>query len=397
MAYRVSQSQADLASAYVSELDTAILNRPNLNEPFAPSPTISFTLSGSGQRQYTNENQLPSLPALFNVPSLGFGPFSQVNNFQPRHQHHVPSPPATNYDQNQDRPSWAHTRLEPAFPSLDSAPRAQEPHSSIAPPRTQRPRPSSLTTHGQLPQPNRSAPDTPSDDYYLATLADNNFSSPSLPPINSSPLPPSRPHSSNVPKPLEVGERIPMPRLGRQRTSKAGLVDLTKEEPDLDSTFGIDPRAPTMPQKRTATYGNGETGAAASKRRRTSQSSPSSSNKTNKARRTGNSTAGEATSLFTDDESASDPADQDCHEAIDLSNASDVPQELMAPKVDKRVKIGTFQCVICMDNCASLTVTHCGHLFCSECLHSALHIDSTKKTCPVCRTKVDLKDKKDAA
>lgn len=35
-----------------------------------------------------------------------------------------------------------------------------------------------------------------------------------------------------------------------------------------------------------------------------------------------------------------------------------------------------------------------GHLFCSECLHSSLHIDSMKKTCPVCRTKVDLKDKK---
>ena len=35
-----------------------------------------------------------------------------------------------------------------------------------------------------------------------------------------------------------------------------------------------------------------------------------------------------------------------------------------------------------------------GHLFCSECLHSALHIDNMKKTCPVCRTKVDPKEKK---
>jgi hypothetical protein len=32
----------------------------------------------------------------------------------------------------------------------------------------------------------------------------------------------------------------------------------------------------------------------------------------------------------------------------------------MAPKVDSRVKIGKFQCVICMDDTAALTVTHCG-------------------------------------
>lgn len=32
-----------------------------------------------------------------------------------------------------------------------------------------------------------------------------------------------------------------------------------------------------------------------------------------------------------------------------------------------------------------------GHLFCSECLHSALHIDSSKKCCPVCRSKVDIR------
>ncbi|OTA80438.1 hypothetical protein M434DRAFT_86414 [Hypoxylon sp. CO27-5] len=47
-----------------------------------------------------------------------------------------------------------------------------------------------------------------------------------------------------------------------------------------------------------------------------------------------------------------------------------------------------------MDDASHLTVTHCGHLFCSECLHSALHIDNMKKTCPVCRTKVDPKEKK---
>ncbi|XXH05137.1 multidrug-resistance type transporter aminotriazole resistance [Hypoxylon texense] len=392
MAYRVSQSQADLASAYASELDTAILNRPILSEFASPSSTIpQFAFSSSAQRQYSGNNQLPSLPALFSVPPFDFEQFSlsPVNNFSPQYQRHVPSPPTFSYDQNQERSSWVPSRPEPAFPQLDTAPSVQEPHPSAAPPQTQQlSRLSSLTTHTQLPQPNRSAPDTPSDDYYLAALVDNNFSSPSLPPINSSPLPPSRPHSSNVPKPLEVGERISMHRPVRRRASKAGLVDLTKEEPDQDSAFGVDPRAPTMPRKRTAAAANGN---PASKRRRTSQSSPSSSNKANKSRRIGSPTAA---SPYADDGLAGDATNQDGHETIDLSNASEVPQELMAPKVDKRIKLGTFQCVICMDNCASLTVTHCGHLFCSECLHSALHIDNMKKTCPVCRTKVDLKDKK---
>lgn len=363
----VFQSQADIASAYASELDTAILNRSILNEPFTPhSPNIpSFTFGGSEQRQYTDNNVLPSLPDLFSGPPPEFGSYSQLVNFPPqyqRNQHYAPLSPAANYDQSWERPSWSSTGLEPAFTPfapIDSAVRAQEPHSSVAPPRTQQqPRPSSLTTHTQLPQPNRSAPETPSDDYYLAALADNNFSSPSLPPINSSPLPPSRPHSS-VPKPLEVGERMPMVESGRRSTSKAGLVDLTRNqfEQGLDYAFGVDPVALTMPRKRTTAVANGESGAAGAKRRRTTQTSPSSSNRAAKSRRRDGSTAGDA-SLLTDDE-LSDSV-QDGHETIDLSNASEVPQEFMAPTVDKRVKIGAFQCVICMDNCAHLTVTHCG-------------------------------------
>ncbi|KAJ2967491.1 hypothetical protein NUW58_g10440 [Xylaria curta] len=93
------------------------------------------------------------------------------------------------------------------------------------------------------------------------------------------------------------------------------------------------------------------------------------------------------------DEDLLDWEGHDGSENIDLSNATEVPAEFMAPKVDNRVKIGKFQCVICMDDTTALTVTHCGHLFCSECLHSSLHIDTMKRTCPVCRTKVDLRDK----
>lgn len=45
---------------------------------------------------------------------------------------------------------------------------------------------------------------------------------------------------------------------------------------------------------------------------------------------------------------------------IDLTETNDVPEDLKKPEKDDRVKIAAFQCVICMDDAASLTVTHCG-------------------------------------
>ncbi|PBP21397.1 zinc finger, ring-type containing protein [Diplocarpon rosae] len=51
------------------------------------------------------------------------------------------------------------------------------------------------------------------------------------------------------------------------------------------------------------------------------------------------------------------------------------------------VKLSEFQCIICMDSPTDLTVTYCGHLFCSECLHQALYAGD-KKCCPVCRSNI---------
>jgi hypothetical protein len=70
----------------------------------------------------------------------------------------------------------------------------------------------------------------------------------------------------------------------------------------------------------------------------------------------------------------------------------------------KPMKLAEFKCIICMDDPTDLTVTHCGmdlplfpgrtiankrkgHLFCSECLHQALHAGD-RKCCPVCRTPI---------
>ncbi|KAK3379782.1 hypothetical protein B0T24DRAFT_168680 [Lasiosphaeria ovina] len=80
---------------------------------------------------------------------------------------------------------------------------------------------------------------------------------------------------------------------------------------------------------------------------------------------------------------------------VDLVDAVKVPAFVMDKKPKNEVKLGAFQCVICMDDVKDLTVTHCGHLFCSECLHSSLNIDVSKKICPICRQKIDSRPPND--
>jgi DNA-directed RNA polymerase subunit RPC12/RpoP len=94
----------------------------------------------------------------------------------------------------------------------------------------------------------------------------------------------------------------------------------------------------------------------------------------------GDSLFGDSKSLLVED-----------YTTIDLTEATDVPEELKKPKVDNRTKLSGFQCVICMDDVTGLTLTHCGHLFCAQCLHSSLNIDSTRGKCPMCRSKIDMK------
>ncbi|OTA66495.1 hypothetical protein K449DRAFT_402571 [Hypoxylon sp. EC38] len=418
MAYRVVTSQADLDSAQTTlasdvnsflDLDASnILSRPIFTDPWAQPPSPPNTnLFGLNYQQYPNHH-LPSLPDLFTERQFSdpFDPLQQLSSFTSHYRHYNQSPPATNYNRGQQRPGWATSRPESAFHRLDSASRRPTSdtfiqHRSAGPPGSQQPSQPSSTVqsarrHHRPPTLLTPTLESSSDDYYLAALANGDFSSPSLPPINSSPLLLSRPQSSNLPKPLEVGEAMPVVDSHNRRTSKGRLVDLTKEEPDFDSTSGIDPTTPAMPntRKRTAAAANGEPQPPASKRQRSSRSTPSSSGRVNKIKPKEPTANHRDSSPFADDELFHNPTNQDTHETIDLSNAAEVPKELMAPGVDNRVKIGTFQCVICMDDASHLTVTHCGHLFCSECLHSALHIDNMKKTCPVCRTKVDPKEKK---
>ncbi|KAI0542210.1 hypothetical protein GGR58DRAFT_497195 [Xylaria digitata] len=232
------------------------------------------------------------------------------------------------------------------------------------------------------------------DDDYLTLLATHDFSSPSLPPLSSSPSP----TALSPPGESRFTAEMPASPARKRISNRGGPVDLTKEEPDFETqNSSVDPSIPlaAMPLTTRRQSLTSVADSATRKRRPSAATSPSS--RPIKARRKAPPIdCDDQPSPFDDDEMPGLKG-HDGSETIDLSNATEVPAELMASRVDNRVKIGKFQCVICMDDTTFLTVTHCGHLFCSECLHSSLHIDSMKRTCPVCRSKVDLRDKKKTA
>ncbi|KUI65516.1 hypothetical protein VM1G_00325 [Cytospora mali] len=86
--------------------------------------------------------------------------------------------------------------------------------------------------------------------------------------------------------------------------------------------------------------------------------------------------------------------DEDDIEVYDLTRSEDgLPEELLKPEEDNSIKLSKFECIICMDAATNLTVTHCGHMFCAQCLHQAMHTEVTKKVCPMCRQKLEPRPK----
>ncbi|KAK3295609.1 uncharacterized protein B0H64DRAFT_417271 [Chaetomium fimeti] len=81
----------------------------------------------------------------------------------------------------------------------------------------------------------------------------------------------------------------------------------------------------------------------------------------------------------------------DGQEVVDLVDKDEMPIEILNSQEEKKnyIRMSSFDCVICMDSVKDLTVTHCGHLFCSGCLHSALNMDQSRRICPICRQKID--------
>lgn len=97
-------------------------------------------------------------------------------------------------------------------------------------------------------------------------------------------------------------------------------------------------------------------------------------------------------------------------EQLDLTNEAPSAEEEIAaaqsaatilaqqPTSTGPLKIGQMQCIICMEPFTNATITHCGHIYCHECLTQALlagekNSDSGKANCPVCRKDVKRKAK----
>ncbi|OHW93518.1 slx8 protein [Colletotrichum incanum] len=283
------------------------------------------------------------------------------------------------------------------------------------------------------------APQTPNhelnSDEYLSALVDGNFSSPSsYPPhtqaasvntqqtnLAQSPQDTPSRHASGAPLRLNCPARntsqntnVAVTAAARDPTSRPVYYDneveeslfvSSDDEPEVTMPVQTRRRASTIlssdhdpepeeivapaARKRPAPSSAPTRGTAAPKRRRTSQSQAP------RNRTTTPSVLGPDDDIFGEDKVDKKKGKEKDEEVIDLADANEVPEDLKHPKEDNRVKISAFQCVICMDDVTALTVTHCGHLFCSECLHSALNVDATKNKCPICRQKVETKDRND--
>ncbi|KAK1987212.1 hypothetical protein LZ30DRAFT_703117 [Colletotrichum cereale] len=287
--------------------------------------------------------------------------------------------------------------------------------------------------------PQNGAPQTPDrqsiTDEYLSALVDGNFSSPSSYPRHTqasadnqhtnlaqspqdaphrhpagTPLRPDRPArytSQNTNAAVRTAARDPTSHPAyHDNKLEDSLFVSSDDEPQvtmpvqtrrrastiLSSDHDPDPEEIVVPatRKRAAPSSALTRGAAAPKRRRTSQPQTARNRTT-----TTPGALGPDDDIFGEDEVDTKKGKGKDEDVIDLADANEVPEDLKVPKEDKRVKISAFQCVICMDDVTALTVTHCGHLFCSECLHSALNVDATKNKCPICRQKVETKDRND--
>ncbi|KAI9051549.1 hypothetical protein LZ554_004595 [Drepanopeziza brunnea f. sp. 'monogermtubi'] len=82
-----------------------------------------------------------------------------------------------------------------------------------------------------------------------------------------------------------------------------------------------------------------------------------------------------------------DIATNEEYEAQKAKDQAELVKQQNQEEATRSIKLGEFQCIICMDSPNDLTVTFCGHLFCSECLFQALYAGD-KKCCPVCRSNI---------
>ncbi len=220
------------------------------------------------------------------------------------------------------------------------------------------PRPTPPLSQAQcFPRPTGATPSI--DDHYLNALVTQDFSSPSLPPLSNSPSPTTL-SPSNRSGFVAAGQEMP-PSTRRRISNRGGAVDLTKQEPDFEApNSGVDSSIPLAAMPAAARRRSVASVADTTVRKRRPSAATSPTSRPSKARRKEQPIHRDSQSSPFEDDVIPGLNGHDGSEPIDLCNATEVPAELMAPKVDNRVKIGKFQCVICMDDTTALTVTHCG-------------------------------------
>lgn len=304
--------------------DRSILQQPLL--PRAPH------LSRPPQRLPLNSPPLSSLHTRPGVPSIGRRQYplpdpSSRLHYDPPSATPLSSRPSPSLDTRRDnsRPSTFQTL--PTLPTTPNGPRSSQGDSLLN-------RPTwdliFLTEAGIAP------PRDPESDYVQA-LVDGTFSSPSIPPqsphseqyfstsAESSPGPSG---SSIIPDISGHGEPTTMPTTRERKRRSSDVIEVA-------SLSTSDP----TPKRRRSPGGTAR--------------APEEGGQAKRSR----ASAAKLESEFDDDVFF----DRDEEDIINLEDADERPREKSEPEVDRHsIKLGTFQCVICMDDATHLTVTHCG-------------------------------------
>ncbi|KAG8425701.1 hypothetical protein J3459_009770 [Metarhizium acridum] len=235
-----------------------------------------------------------------------------------------------------------------------------------------------------------------SDDLFLSTFADNDFSSPSTyPPFTSNPTASEAPQPDQAafqPQPTALttnpgSEAAPLhqvsacnrtfaaPSRSATQLSSSGLEEsqstsLTTDDgedssPSQSAYPSFSDKMPPPPPRFQHIL-NDTDSPSINKRMRTSQQGAGAANRASVG-----SLAMPSAPLDDDDDDydlfgedltrqGSEIVDGEELTTIDLTEANKVPEELKQPQQDNRIKMSKFQCVICMDDVTTLTVTHCG-------------------------------------
>lgn len=174
----------------------------------------------------------------------------------------------------------------------------------------------------------------------------------------------------------------PPPALPGQSESEANMPPITRRRPHpRDNNSVVDLTSASSPPQRPA--------APRSLKRSAQESAASASQPTTKRPKPTPTNLPEELDLAEENPSAED-------ELVAAQQAQTIAAQQAEEEDTGPLKIGKRQCIICMEPYTNATVTHCGHIYCHECLTQALiagekNSDRGVGNCPVCRKSVQRK------